>query len=102
MTNGRPHSKLEKSLTLIDIKDGSPVRYVATLKDRVADVANYQNGLDARLSQPKRVSQKFIGIRIKSTEGHKAYELNYNMNKTFGQDLSQSVNMSTHFNNGQM
>jgi hypothetical protein len=87
---------------LIDIKDGSPVRYVSTLKERVADVANYQNGLDARLSQPKRVSQKFIGIRIKSMKSYEAYDQSYNMNNTFAQDLSRSVNMSNSFNNAQM
>ena len=65
----------------MDLKDGSPVRYVATLKERVSNVANYQNDLDARLSQPKRVNQKFQGIQIKSIENLDEYNQDYNLNK---------------------
>lgn len=47
-------------MTLINLKESSPVRHGTSLRSR-SRVRDYQDSLDNRLSKPKRETMRFIG-----------------------------------------
>lgn len=53
--------------TLINLKDGSPVRHGSSMRSRVR-VRDYQDSLDDRLSRPKRENMRFIGASAKPND----------------------------------
>lgn len=56
--------------TLYNVVDGSPAKKVQGTDEeaRLSKIKFYQDGLDNRLSMPKRVTNRFIGFSLQQEE----------------------------------